>query len=280
MGSLLSTRNDGVQGNDNGNDNSTAIRNDTGGRAITSSSSQPVPSTYYDYQPEDFPWVWAIRDTCVLDWKNDNLTDDEIIEQAKRQNDLPVHIYDNVYLGDAASVSNISKLTGLGITRVLNVAGPMALRRATIRAFENNGITYSRITAQDEEDYPFLAIHWNEIQDFIHGGGTSSGSGNCVIHCVAAVNRSVLAVTADYMVTCQRPVLEAVKHVRRQRGNVALCNTYFQQQLVALARRHDLLGAPPGTPGSVAPDAIVPPPESKTTTLKSSKRFQSLFSDC
>jgi hypothetical protein len=231
-----------------------------------------VSLTFYDSDDFDFPWVWAIRNVSVLDWKN-GLTNDEIDEQHRCRKDLPVHIYGKVFLGSAASVENIPKLQELGITRVLNLAGPMAVKRATIRAYERNSITYKGIPAQDDEDYPFLAMHWDDIHKFIHENddldpaGNVPGKdtrtprerdGNCVVHCVAGINRSVLAVTADYMITCEQPVLDAVKHVRQQRGNVALSNPYFQEQLVALARRQDLLGHRPGTPGSAVPDVFVP----------------------
>jgi hypothetical protein len=53
------------------------------------------------------------------------------------------------------------------------------------------------------------------------------------------------------MLTTQTPVLETVKHNRKQRGNVALCNAGFQQQLVAMARQQTLLGAKPGTEESI-----------------------------
>jgi len=241
----------------------------------------PVSSTWYDYIPDDFQWLWAIRDVSVLDWKT-GLTDYEIVELDRQHRDLPVHIHGNIFLGNAASVENISNLQELGITRVLNLAGPMALKRNTIRAFKQNSITYKGIPAEDEEDYPLLANHWDEIQAFLHGDDTTDSSGNCVIHCVAGINRSVLAVTADYMTSCQQPVLDAVKHVRKQRGNVALCNPYFQEQLVAFARRSELLGPHPGTPGSVVPDVTVPPtPESmmETSRIDRPQRHQSLFSD-
>lgn len=237
-----------------------------------------VPTTFYDYQPDDFPWVWAIREPSVLNWRKNALSDDEILEQDRKQNDLPVHIFGSVYLGNAFSVADIAKLKRLGITRVLNLSGPMALRRATIRAYEREGIIYKRISAQDEEHYPLLAKHWDESYAFINQDACRNG--NCVIHCVAGINRSALVVTAALVITCQTPVLEAVQHVRRQRGNVALSNAYFQEQLVALARHHNLLGPPPGTPDSFLPKVVVPDPESMTIIQhRSPKNCKSLCSE-
>jgi hypothetical protein len=249
---------------------------------LTQSTEHSQAKEQYEYQPEDYPWIYAIREVEVLDWKN-GLDPEEILQQNHIQDNLPAHIYGRVYLGDATSVQDIAKLKQLGINRVLNMAGPLALKKRAVRAYEKECIEYMRITAQDEEDYPLLERHWESAYHFIHAKQQDNNEvphhngGNCVVHCVAGLNRSGLIVAADYMVTCQKPVLEVVRHLRKQRGNAALCNSYFQEQLVAFARKHDLLGAKPGTPNSF--DFIVPsnddsrkPPSTKV------KNYKSLFS--
>lgn len=219
-----------------------------------------TPIGTYDYQPDDSPWVCAIRDTKVLDWSK-GLSREDIEKQNRIQEDLPVHIYENVYLGNAASVEDISKLQRLGITRVLNMAGQYALKRSTIRAYEKLGIEYMRISARDETDYPLLERDWEKAHSFLHwrqGAAHDTEkdvhrNNNVVVHCVAGMNRSALVVAADYMITCQKPVLEVVREIRRQRGNTALSNPFFQEQLVALARISNLLGKPLGCPASFLP---------------------------
>lgn len=210
----------------------------------------------YESVHEDWPWVWGIRDPEYLDWKL-GLSDDEVQAQALRQLDLPVPITDNVYLGNAASVECISRLKACGITAVLNMAGPFAMRQETIKAYDNHGIQYKRIDAEDDENYNLLQNDWDEAFQFIRSS-TENGKGKCVVHCRAGINRSVLVVSAYYMMTTQKTVLETVKHVRGQRGNVALWNEGFQQQLVAMARMNNLLGAAPGTDGSIIKQ--LPPP--------------------
>lgn len=84
-------------------------------------------------------------------------------------------------------------------------------------------------------NYNLLQNDWGEAYEFIQSS-TKDGRGKCVVHCVAGINRSGLIVSAYYMLTKRVPVLETVNHVRLQRGNVALCNEGFQQQLVAMAR--------------------------------------------
>lgn len=239
-------------------------------RRISNSSNKHLKVSKkqrYEYQEGDWPWVWAIRNSQVLDWKK-GLSDKEIqIHQQQQENNLPVHIYGNVYLGNAASVQDIQTLQKLQIGKVLNMAGSIALKSSTIQAFAKHGIVYKRITALDAEYYPLLERDWEEAYAFIHGHNDDNIQNenhppNVVVHCVAGVNRSALVVATDYMLTCQKDVLETVRHVRKQRGNVALQNEYFQEQLVAMARQHNLLGPTPGTNESVlVPSNVVIPPQ-------------------
>ncbi|KAL3941724.1 MAG: hypothetical protein SGBAC_003968 [Bacillariaceae sp.] len=215
--------------------------------------SKQEASTPYESVHGDVPWLWAISEPEILDWKI-GLSDEEIQETALRQTQLPVPITDNLFLGNAFSVESIEKLQARGITAVLNMAGPLALKRKTIRAYKNLGIQYKRIDGEDEYEYPLLEKHWEEAHDFIEST-TKNGKGKCVVHCVAGMNRSGLIAAAYYMVATQTPVLESVQHVRKQRGNVALCNQGFQAQLVALARMNDLLGPEPGTEESIVKQA-------------------------
>jgi len=211
----------------------------------------------YDFIQKDWPWVWAIWDPECLDWKK-GLSDEEIQETALQQAQLPVLITDDLFLGNAYSVESVQKLQSRGITAVLNMAGPLALKRKTIQAYKNQRIQYKRIDADDEHDYALLQKHWQEAFDFIKST-TKNGNGKCVVHCVAGMNRSGLIAAAYYMLATQTPVLETVQHVRRQRGNVALCNEGFQTQLVAMARENDLLGLAPATEGSIVQRAPASP---------------------
>ena len=100
---------------------------------------QSKTSLNFKSQGGDWPWVWAIRDGSVLDWKNDLESDDEIQAQANKQQELPVQISDTLYLGSAASIQNVSRLQEMGITSVLNMAGKYALRSQTIKCLEDRG---------------------------------------------------------------------------------------------------------------------------------------------
>ena len=216
----------------------------------------------YECIPEDWPWVWAISNPEHLDWKR-GLTGDQIQDQSMQQSNLPVPITDNVYLGNAISVKDVALLESLGVTAVLNMAGKQAqLCKSTIKAYETRGIRYKRINAEDDENYNLLQNDWDEAFEFIKAS-TRDGSGKCVVNCVAGINRSGLIVAAYYMMTTQSNVLETVKHVRKQRGNFALCNESFQQQLVSMARMNNLLGVEPGEDGSIVEQQ--PPPAENDT---------------
>ena len=243
-------------------------------------SSSSKTKVTFESQYEDWPWVWGLRDAEWLDWKI-GLTNEEIQSEALRQIDLPVPITDNLYLGDARSVETVSRLKDLGITAVLNMAGPVALRRKTIEAYKKHGIQYKRIDAEDEIEYPLLEKHCEEAFDFIEKTTTKDDAdgkkaGKCVVHCRAGMNRSGLVAAAYYMMTTQTHVLETVKHVRKQRGNVALSNEGFQQQLVAMARKNNLLGPRPGTEESII-KGVPPPVENDWIFASSIKSNRDLF---
>lgn len=227
--------------------------------SASSSSISRASASRYDSIADDWPWVYGIRETSLLDWRMD-LSDDEIMQRYQMQRDLPVEIMDCLYLGSAKSVQNIPLLQSLGITAVLNVAGSVALKSDNIEKLKTHGIIYKQIDAKDELSYPLLDMHWKEAYEFIQSTTTDDKKGKIVIHCVAGINRSALIAAAYYMNETQSSVLQTVKHVRRQRGNMALSNEGFQQQLVAMARLHNLLGEKPGDLGCVIEEEAPPTP--------------------
>lgn len=229
---------------------------------MTSESNNSMASHQYIYQLEDWPWVWAIRDRTVLVWQND--LDPQEIGRIARQQDLhhrqPLPLMEHLLIGSQLSVQNTETLQQMGVTHVLNMAGPACV--VPIEEYQKAGIVYKRIDAQDEEDYPLLELHWDEASAFIRTARESGGK--CVGHCGAGLNRSGLVVAAEMMVcpgTSTNSVLEVVRELRKVRGNWALMNDSFQEQLVALARESGRLGVSPGQDGSVV--KAKPPPEER-----------------
>ena len=197
------------------------------------------------FAAEDWPWVWAIRNPEILDWKR-GLSKEAIQSRALQQQNLPVAITENLCLGNAACVQDLELLKLLQVTAVLNMAEPLALRPEHIQALKAEGIQYKGIASEDDFEYMLLEKHWEEALEFLELALRSPGA-KCLVHCVAGMNRSALIVSAYFMLKTKTPVIETVRHVRLQRGNLALQNEGFQEQLVDLARKHDLLGAAPGT---------------------------------
>lgn len=60
---------------------------------------------------------------------------------------------------------NISILQRLGVTAVLNLADPTALRASIAEELEQPGITDERIDAEDDPDYNILQRNWEEAEE-------------------------------------------------------------------------------------------------------------------
>jgi len=194
----------------------------------------------------DWPWVWAIQDPEVLDWRCKVPAEDQRTVTALQAN-LPVSILPHLYLGDAKSARNMQRIRECGITHILNAAGPPA--RGKSEEYAADGIETLEFDAEDEEGYPMLEKHLESALAFIASAKNSGGK--CLVHCVAGISRSGVLVAAVAMLSERMTVLETVAHCRRQRGNAYLWNHSFQWQLVALARSEGLLGPEPGERDSV-----------------------------
>ena len=209
---------------------------------------------------DDSPWISAIREPEVLDWKKSITAtgaskEDEIFLTLTAQTKHPVQISPYLFLSSAAGAHDITRFKELGITHVLNVAGVVASPQSDIYTIE--GITSMVIEAEDEDGYPMLALHLENARSFITAARNSGGK--CVVHCVAGINRSGVIVAAEKLISDRMNVLDVVSHIRKQRGNVYLSNETFQAELVALARKECLLGPlPPADPIGAPPSSRLP----------------------
>jgi protein-tyrosine phosphatase len=196
---------------------------------------------------EDYPYLWAIRDQEVLDWKI-NLPIEVINKMAREQTNLPVPIGKpdtRLFLGDAKCARNIDHLNKLNIKCIINVAGEASKNYDLDREYLENGMNILRLDAEDEEGYPMLQLHLETVKDQINWwAANKSENCNILIHCTAGINRSGLLVAALLLEKEKITVLDCVKHIRSRRGNCFLWNHSFQEQLVAHARKLDLLGEP------------------------------------
>ena len=224
----------------------------------------------YAYDPDiDWPYVWALRDGDDLDWKR-GLSESEILATHKAQNNLPVEISSSLFLGNCQYIQDLDRLETLGIRRVLNMAGPIqAFPKPLPQELAERGIRYKEIHAEDEEDYPLLDRHWDEAYAFIQDAETNNEK--VLVHCIAGMNRSGLVVAAAHLLsTPDSNVIDTVRHIRKCRGNVALQNESFQEQLVAFARVHGRLGD--------APQPTCPPPQKRQPKKELASALHSLAS--
>lgn len=194
----------------------------------------------------DNDYVRAISNPAFLDWEHRAANDKEAIKRIEgKQRLFPIQLDDHLFLSNAHGVSDVDQLKSLGITHVLNVAGPPAAWRPA-ETYADAGIEYKMVDAIDEPSYPMLDNHLQECLGFI-ALARSQPKGKCVVHCQAGSNRSGVIAAADYMLSSRSNVLETILHCRKCRGNGFLTNPGFQGQLVALARREKLLGPEPGS---------------------------------
>lgn len=231
-------------------------------KLLTDSSERSRKSTTSSYSTteSDWPYIWAIRTGKYLDWTLYVKSREEAFRITLQQTNLPVCIIPNkLYIGDAKSIQDFDKLQTMGITHILNMGGPHACPPKVRKQYPKHKIVYHQINAKDIWSYPLLDNHWDEAYEFLQSSLDEKNQ-KVVVNCMMGQNRSALIVCAYYMIATQTNVLATVQHLRRQRGNSALENQGFQEQLVALARQHNLLGPAPGTLGCVVPFPAPEPP--------------------
>mmetsp|Transcript_862 Transcript_862/g.2364 ORF Transcript_862/g.2364 Transcript_862/m.2364 type:complete len:246 (+) Transcript_862:69-806(+) len=175
--------------------------------------------------------------------------------KAKLHRDLPVKIMPHLLLGDRRCASDDSIIESFGVTHILNVAGKYGA--SDVSGFSHSSGNYLQINAQDEEGYDIMQ-HLPEASAFIRRALAENG--RCLIHCQAGINRSGALACAELMLHEQVSIVDAVTRCKEARG-VILSNHSFQEQLVKLARTHELLGdVPVCTPSELAAAANTKPP--------------------
>ena len=221
---------------------------------------------------EEFPYLSCLVDPEILDWRQ-GLSNEEILKISKEHANLPVEISPRLFLSDRKGAHNMERLKELGITHVLNVAGPSA--KMETQTYENAGMVSLNLDADDEEGYPMLSQHLERCRAF-YTDCKSTASGKLVIHCQAGINRSGVIVAAIHMLEERKNVLDAVKHIRRRRGNCYLWNESFQKQLIVLAKKNNLLGPKPENV-SAEFEAFQASAEHRNKDKFSAEKIKSLF---
>ncbi len=108
---------------------------------------------------------------------------------------VPVHLLDHLVIGAHQDAVDLTVLSRLGITHVINCC---AREKPTGASFYGEEYPCLEIAADDEEDYPILDLHLSQVTDFINQAmrATNPSSSKVIIHCAAGMNRSVILAIA------------------------------------------------------------------------------------
>lgn len=175
-------------------------------------------SAAYDAWMGDSSWLSKVNDVVTSDLVAVDVT--------------PCQILPKLWLGDNSSAQDKENLRRLNITAVINVAAENNSRFVD----DEHCVRYNIIT-HDEDDYPLLENHFQEVQKIID---LEIFNRSVLLHCGAGVNRSGALMVAYLMVHQQMGLLDAIRHCYAARG-ILLTNRGFQKQLVNFARSNNLL---------------------------------------
>jgi len=151
----------------------------------------------------------------------------------------PCKVVADIYLGGEKAALNVTALKDLGVVRVINCA-PSQCKKVGPQLFEDTGIVYSEIDADDAEDYPLLDKHHAQVLSTLE---SADGAGT-LIHCFQGVNRSASLVVASLMVRDRMHLIEAVRTAHTARPIILQGNDGFLRQLILLAHKEGLLSPP------------------------------------
>eukprot|EP00961_Rhodomonas_salina_P050193 674135-Rhodomonas_salina.2 len=204
---------------------------------------------------EDLLFLEVMRDPEYLDWRQRPDPDtgrvpdeDEQERIEKEQGNLPVQISAHVFLADTRSSRKVGRLKFMGITHVLNVAGPEGAPSSG-DTFAKAAIEYKMIDASGKDGYSMLNQHLEEARNFV--GAARAAGGKCLVYCMTGYEVSGVFVAADKMLDERMSMLEVLAYCRRRRGNAFLTSEPLLEQWLALARKEELHGVRPGVPGSL-----------------------------
>ncbi|KAH8064992.1 phosphatase [Aureococcus anophagefferens] len=178
----------------------------------------------------DYPYVWALRKTSILDWEKDVPDADAWRAEVKRMFALPVDVVPGeVYLGDAVCARDVARLQSLRITHVLNAAGAAAPPPRPTRRWHRD----ARARGARRARYPMLANHLDAARAFLAKARRSGGA--VLVHCAQGLNCPAPSLPRT---SCSRSGARCSTRqaLPRARGNECVSNKTFQRDLVDLAR--------------------------------------------
>uniref|UniRef100_A0A3P8VCU8 Dual specificity protein phosphatase n=1 Tax=Cynoglossus semilaevis TaxID=244447 RepID=A0A3P8VCU8_CYNSE len=135
-------------------------------------------------------------------------------------------VWPNLYIGDAATAQDKTRLVNLGVTHVVNAAGGKQHIDTGAHFYADTDILYHEVEATDCKDFD-LRPFFTKTSDFIHGA--LSQKGKVLVHCARGISRSATLVLAFLMIKERLTLVQAIETVG-QRRNI-LPNVGFLKQL-------------------------------------------------
>ncbi|XP_005619130.2 dual specificity protein phosphatase 13A isoform X2 [Canis lupus baileyi] len=142
-------------------------------------------------------------------------------------------VWPNLFLGDAYTARDKSKLTQLGITHVVNVAAGKFQVDTGAKFYRGMPLEYYGIEADDNPFFD-LSVYFLPIARYIRTA-LSVPQGRVLVHCAMGVSRSATVVLAFLMICENMTLVEAIQTVQAHRD---ICpNSGFLRQLQVLDNR-------------------------------------------
>uniref|UniRef100_H0V824 Dual specificity protein phosphatase n=3 Tax=Cavia porcellus TaxID=10141 RepID=H0V824_CAVPO len=150
-------------------------------------------------------------------------------------------VWPNLFLGDAYTARDKSRLVQMGITHVVNAAAGRFQVDTGAKFYHGLPLEYYGIEA-DDNPYFDISIYFLPVARYIRTA-LSAPRGRVLVHCAMGVSRSATLVLAFLMICENMTLVEAIQTVQAHRD---ICpNSGFLRQLQVLDNR---LGRESGRP--------------------------------
>lgn len=129
-------------------------------------------------------------------------------------------IESNLYLGSIEDAYDQKKLSGLGITHILNMA-------TEIPNFHEPNFEYKKINGRDVPTFQ-MHRHFDDVADFIHN---AMSTGKVFVHCFCGISRSTTAILAFFIKYRGIDPRKGYESIRKKRW-IVYPNDGFMKQLL------------------------------------------------
>ena len=164
---------------------------------------------HYFFKEEDYNSV--IRQDIDEDWK---------LHKIIRFFDDPVHIIDNIYLGNAYNAANYHLLEDINIKLIINVT-------KEIQNYFPENFEYYNIEILDSNNENFRN-NFNNVVDYIKKKNFADNE-NILVHCYMGCSRSVAVILA-YIIKFKNINLdEAITIIKNKKNTININKTFLEE---------------------------------------------------